>query len=127
MFFDDPAKVTPRFTGVTFSPVHLCHMLLCHLCVCVHFRRVFESQHGVFTSVVTSGYTDPHTAHSTHIKHAHKQPGKHQEPGMNVQDEQEVQQKTNHKHVRPMQRLSVHVMTHEIENYGDNSPLLQNR
>ena len=26
------------FTG------HLCHVLLCHLCICVHFRRALESQ-----------------------------------------------------------------------------------
>ena len=41
IFWDDPAKVTPRVTGVTFSPVHL---LLCHLCICVQFRRALESQ-----------------------------------------------------------------------------------
>ena len=38
------ANVTPRVTGVTSSPVHLCHMSLCHHCTCVHFRRAFESQ-----------------------------------------------------------------------------------
>ena len=54
-FSDDLAKVTPRVTGVTFfvdpsslivtsSHAHLCHVLLCHLCTCVHFRRAFESQ-----------------------------------------------------------------------------------
>ena len=38
------ANVTPRVTGVTSSPVHLCHMSLCHHCTCVHFRRALESQ-----------------------------------------------------------------------------------
>ena len=25
-------------------PIHLCHVLLCHHCICVHFRRALESQ-----------------------------------------------------------------------------------
>ena len=29
---------------VTSSPVHLCHVLLCHHCTCVDFRRALESQ-----------------------------------------------------------------------------------
>ena len=29
---------------MTFSPVHLCHLLLCQHCTCVHFRRALESQ-----------------------------------------------------------------------------------
>ena len=51
--------------GLTFSPVHQCHMLLCQHCTRVHFRRALESQaDGVFTCVTTSGCTDQHTAHS---------------------------------------------------------------
>ena len=30
--------------SVTFSTVHLCHVLLCHFCTCVHFRMALESQ-----------------------------------------------------------------------------------
>ena len=30
--------------SVTFSTVHLCHVLLCHFCTCVHFRRALECQ-----------------------------------------------------------------------------------
>ena len=30
--------------SVTSSPVHLCHVLPCHHCVCVHFRRALESE-----------------------------------------------------------------------------------
>ena len=30
--------------GCDIFPVHLCHVLLCHLCICVHFRRALESQ-----------------------------------------------------------------------------------
>ena len=30
-------------------PTHLCHVLLCHLCICVHFRRALSlKQNGVF-------------------------------------------------------------------------------
>ena len=43
-FFDDPSKVTPRVTSVTFSLVHMCHLLLCQHCTCVHFRRALGSQ-----------------------------------------------------------------------------------
>ena len=46
---------------MTFSLVHLCHVLPCHLCTSL-------KQNGVFTLVITSGYTDSHTAHSTHSK-----------------------------------------------------------
>ena len=47
--------------------LHLYHVLLCHLCICVHFRRAVSlKENGVFTFVSTSGYSDWHTAHSTH-------------------------------------------------------------
>ena len=37
--------MTPRFTSTTASLcTHLCHVLLCHHCICVHFRRALESQ-----------------------------------------------------------------------------------
>ena len=43
-------------------------VLLCHFCTCVHFRRPFGLEpNGVFTPVTTSGCTDQHTPHSTHI------------------------------------------------------------
>ena len=51
--------------SVTFPPVHLCHLLLCQHCTCVYFSSL--KHNGVFTSVITSGYTDLHTAHATHI------------------------------------------------------------
>ena len=38
------AKVTPRVTGVTSSLLHSCHLLPCHHCTWVHFRRAIESQ-----------------------------------------------------------------------------------
>ena len=52
--------------------VHLCHVLLCHLCISVHFRRPLSfKQSGVFTVVITvvntPGHIDSHTAQSTHI------------------------------------------------------------
>ena len=53
---------------VTLSTVHLCHLLLCRHCTCVHFRRALDSQaKWRFHIVITSGCTDQHTAHSTHI------------------------------------------------------------
>ena len=33
-----------RSYGCDIFPVHLCHVLLCHHCICVHFRRALESQ-----------------------------------------------------------------------------------
>ena len=30
--------------GCDFFPVHVCDVLLCHHCICVHFRRTLESQ-----------------------------------------------------------------------------------
>ena len=67
-FFDDPPKVTPRVTGATFSPVHLCHVLLCRFCVCVHFRRALESQakRCFHISHHIGLHRFAHTAHSTH-------------------------------------------------------------
>ena len=45
--------------GMTLSPVHLCHLLLCQHCTCAHFRRPSSlKQNGVYTFVITSGYTD---------------------------------------------------------------------
>ena len=41
--FCDPAEVTQRVTGVTFSLVHLCHLSQCQHCTFVHFRRALES------------------------------------------------------------------------------------
>ena len=51
-------------------PAHMCHVLQCHHCICVHFRRALESQakNGEFTFVITSGCTNVHTAHTPHIE-----------------------------------------------------------
>ena len=38
------AGVTIVSLDVTFPPMHLCHLLLCQHCTCVHFRRALESQ-----------------------------------------------------------------------------------
>ena len=52
---------------MTCSPVHLCHVLLCHICICVHFRRALGPQaKRCFHIVIASGCTDQHTAQSTH-------------------------------------------------------------
>ena len=53
---------------VTFSSVHLCHVLLCHLCTCVHFRRALESQaKRCFHICHHIGSHRLSTTHSTHI------------------------------------------------------------
>ena len=62
-FFDDLAKVTPRVAGVTFSLVHLCHLLLCQHCACVHFRRARESQAKRCFHIFHIGSHRVHTAH----------------------------------------------------------------
>ena len=60
-------KLAPRLTGVT--------SFTCVICYSVSTALAYTSagplslkQNGVFTLVITSGYTDPHTAHSTHIR-----------------------------------------------------------
>ena len=42
------------------SPVQLCHLLQCQHRTCVHFWSK--------TLVITSGYNDPHTAHTAHTR-----------------------------------------------------------
>ena len=37
-------KKDAKSCGCDIFPVHLCHVLLCHLCICVHFPRALESQ-----------------------------------------------------------------------------------
>ena len=49
----DPAAASglvSREDSCDIFPVHLCLVLLCRLCICLHFRRVL----GVFTLVITS-------------------------------------------------------------------------
>ena len=70
---DQDARTCRRTGGipkvdVTFSLVHMCRVLLCHLCICVHFLRALESQaKRCFHIVIVSGCTDQHTAQSTFI------------------------------------------------------------
>ena len=66
-FNDDLANVTPRVTGVTFS------LYTCVMCCCVISASAYTSagplrlkQHGVVTLVISTGFSDSHTAHSTH-------------------------------------------------------------
>ena len=68
IFFDDPAKVTPRVTGVTLS-LYTCVMWYCVITAPAYTSagNLSLKQNGVVTFYITSGRTDLHTAHSTHM------------------------------------------------------------
>ena len=54
MFCESDAKSY----GCDIFPVHLCHVLQCHHCICVHFRRALESQaKRCLHIIITSGCT----------------------------------------------------------------------
>ena len=60
---------TRRVDSCDIFPVHLCHVLLCHHCICVHFRRALESQ--AKRCLHISHHIGLHrlsTAHSHHIR-----------------------------------------------------------
>ena len=61
------SSVTVSTAHVLF-PVHVCHVLLCHHCICVHFRRALESQsktvfhisHHIGLHRISTLHTRPH-------------------------------------------------------------------
>ena len=57
---------TSSGTKCDIFPVHFCHLLLCHHCTCVHFRRALESQAKRCIHILSSHRVAPiaHRAHS---------------------------------------------------------------
>ena len=59
-----------KICGCDIFRVHVCDVLLCHHCICVHFRRTLESQVKRCSAHI-SHHIGLHRLSTAHIPHSH--------------------------------------------------------